>query len=121
MQTEEDWDKKRQQALEDLTPRVINKYTSPTPKGAVYIGRPSKFGNPFEIGKDGDRSQVLQKYKEWLKTQPELIRAIKEECKGKVLVCFCKPKACHGDLIFHIANKKGKINEKRKVRQTKSQ
>ena len=85
-------------------PRVLNKYKDGFPKGSVYCGRPTKFGNPFEIGKDGDREEVIRKHREWLVTQQELIEAIKKELKGKDLVCFCKPKSCHCDILLEIAN-----------------
>lgn len=70
----------------------------------VYIGRPSKFGNPFEIGKDGTRKEVIQKYKAWLLKNPELIKQIKAELKGKVLGCWCSPDECHGDILAEISN-----------------
>jgi len=70
----------------------------------VYIGRPSKYGNPFSIGKDGDREEVIKKYKEWLLHNPDLIEDIKRELKGKVLGCWCSPNACHGDWLSIIAN-----------------
>lgn len=69
----------------------------------VYIGRPSCWGNPFEIGRDGNRNEVIEKYKQWLKTQPELLKRIKE-LKGKVLGCWCHPKKCHGDILAKLAN-----------------
>lgn len=69
----------------------------------VYIGRPSKWGNPFEIGKDGDREAVIRKYREWIVTQPQLMAAI-PELRGKVLGCWCAPKACHGDVLVSLAN-----------------
>jgi hypothetical protein len=64
----------------------------------VYIGRGSKWGNPFIIGKDGDRELVISKYAEYLVSKPELMRDIKS-LKDKNLVCFCSPKACHGDVL----------------------
>ncbi len=67
----------------------------------VYIGRPSKWGNPFVIGKDGDREEVIRKYKEWIKNQPELIFSL-DELKGKRLGCFCSPKSCHGDILVEL-------------------
>jgi hypothetical protein len=70
----------------------------------VYIGRPSKWGNPFVIGKDGDRSQVIAKYRAWVVTQPHLMTAL-PELKGKVLACFCAPLACHGDVLAELASK----------------
>lgn len=70
----------------------------------VYIGRPGPWGNPFEIGKDGDREEVVQKYAEWLLAQPELVEKAKQELKDKVLGCWCAPKLCHGDILSQIAN-----------------
>lgn len=61
-------------------------------------------GNPFVLGKDGNREEVMAKYVAWIYTQPTLINAMKKELKGKNLVCFCSPKLCHGDVILKIAN-----------------
>jgi hypothetical protein len=73
-------------------------------KHDVYIGRPSKWGNPYEIGRDGNREEVIAKYEKWLMTQPELLKDIKRDLKGKVLGCWCSPNACHGDILARIAN-----------------
>jgi len=62
-----------------------------------YIGRPSKWGNPFVIGPDGTREQVIQKYEEYLFTSG-LINDI-HELKGKILGCWCRPYRCHGDVL----------------------
>ena len=70
----------------------------------MYIGRPGPWGNPFEIGKDGDREEVVEKYAEWLLAQPELVEKAKEELRGKVLGCWCAPKLCHGNILSQIAN-----------------
>jgi len=67
----------------------------------VYIGRPSKWGNPFAIGKDGNRQEVIDKYREWLLNNDELLLDILE-LDGKVLGCWCAPKACHGDVIIEV-------------------
>ncbi len=69
----------------------------------VYIGRSSKWGNPFEIGKDGTRREVIEKYEEWVKTQPELMASL-SELRGKVLGCWCAPKPCHGDVLLRMVN-----------------
>lgn len=74
------------------------------PMDAVYIGRGSPFGNPFIIGRDGDRDDVCNKFAIYLHDNPHLIIQVKEELKGKDLVCFCAPKRCHGDLLLSIAN-----------------
>ena len=70
----------------------------------VYIGRPGPYGNPFEIGKDGTREEVVEKYAEWVLTQPDLLVKIKAELKDKVLGCWCAPKLCHGDILVELAN-----------------
>lgn len=69
----------------------------------VYIGRPSKWGNPFVIGRDGTREEVISKHRAWLMTQPSLLAAL-PELKGKVLGCYCAPLACHGDTLMELAN-----------------
>ena len=71
--------------------------------GDVYIGRPSKWGNPFEIGRDGTRSEVIAKYREYILNQPELLNSL-DTLAGKRLVCWCKPKPCHGDVLVQLIN-----------------
>jgi len=68
----------------------------------VYIGRPSKWGNPFVIGRDGTREQVIARYEQWLLEQPELVAAL-GELAGKTLGCWCAPRACHGDVLARLA------------------
>lgn len=71
---------------------------------SVYCGRPSKWGNPFITGKDGNRTQVILLHKEWILNNPTLIQEAKTELRGKNLACWCAPKPCHCDIIFKIAN-----------------
>jgi hypothetical protein len=68
----------------------------------VYIGRPSKWGNPFVLGRDGDRKEVLEKYRDYLALNPSLVADMRVELKGKILGCFCKPLPCHGDIILEL-------------------
>jgi hypothetical protein len=86
-----------------MMPKVLNKYKDIIPKSAVYIGRPGKWGNPFSIGKDGNRNEVILKYIDWIATQHELLNAL-GELRGRDLVCFCHPLACHGDVLTELAN-----------------
>lgn len=88
-------------------PRVLNRHHSGSPKGAVYIGRPSKWGNPFVIGPDGDREAVVDKFRQWLMQRPDLVEAVRAELAGKDLVCFCAPQRCHGDVLLELANGPG--------------
>jgi hypothetical protein len=68
----------------------------------VYIGRGSLFGNPFKIGRDGNRTDVIKKYHAYfykkIETNKKFRKAVRE-LKNKTLGCYCKPFDCHGDLI----------------------
>lgn len=70
----------------------------------VRIDRQTKWGNPYVIGRDGSRSEVIRKFEKYLKTKPELLAAL-PELTGKVLGCWCAPQACHGDVLVRLANK----------------
>lgn len=85
-------------------PVVLNRHNTGFVSSAVYIGRPSKWGNPFILDVDGSRKKVIRLYREWLLAQPELVAAAKKELAGKDLLCWCSPKACHGDVLLEIAN-----------------
>lgn len=74
---------------------------SPHPSGAVYIGRPSIWGNPFVIGRDGDRAEVLSKYRSWICQQPKLLERL-DELRGKDLICWCAPHPCHGEYLIEL-------------------
>lgn len=69
----------------------------------IYIGRPSKWGNPFIIGPDGTRAEVVAKHRAWLVTQPHLLASL-HELRGKTLGCWCAPQPCHGDTLAELAN-----------------
>jgi hypothetical protein len=69
----------------------------------VYVGRPSKWGNPFVLGKDGNRVEVIEKYRKWIVTQPRLMNSL-HELRGKDLICWCSPAACHADVLIELAN-----------------
>ena len=68
----------------------------------IYIGRGSKWGNPFKIPQDGDRKEVVRKYHTWVIKQEHLMRDL-HELKGKVLGCYCAPLLCHGDILLDLA------------------
>ena len=85
------------------TPRVLNKSRDGIPAGAVYCGRPSPFGNPFVIGRDGTREQVVDAYSEWIQGQPALLAQL-PTLAGRDLVCFCAPQRCHCDVLLKLAN-----------------
>ena len=74
-------------------PRVWNKRDGDAPDDAVYIGRPSKWGNPYVIGEHGTRERVIECYRFFVELRHNKIQ---RELKGKHLVCFCAPLPCHG-------------------------
>ena len=71
--------------------------------GTIYVGRPTKWGNPFIVGKDGDRAEVIAKYRRWLCDQPDLVAEI-PTLRGFHLACWCAPAACHADVLLELAN-----------------
>lgn len=70
----------------------------------VYIGRGSKWGNRFVIGRDGNREEVIRKYRDWIMKNDYLLGCL-GELKDKVLGCYCKPLACHGDVLVELVEK----------------
>ena len=82
------------EAVVPLT-RVVNMRHS---RYDVDITRRGPWGNPFYIGRDGTRSEVIEKYRQWIIGQPGLMAQL-SELKGKRLGCLCKPYPCHGDVL----------------------
>lgn len=88
-----------------MKPVVVNRYREPFD---IYIGRGSKWGNPF-THKSGTKAQyivssreeAIEKYREYILSKPELLKDL-PELAGKRLGCFCKPKACHGDVLVDL-------------------
>lgn len=81
------------------SPRVLNLHHSGVPLGAVYVGRGSKWGNPYVIGIAGNRERVIAMFCEGVLPTLDV-----SELRGKDLVCFCAPKHCHADHILAKAN-----------------
>lgn len=74
----------------------------------TYIGRGSKWGNPFShlhrtlaAYKVDNRQESIECYEEWIINQDELMNSL-HELKGKRLGCYCKPLACHGDVLVKL-------------------
>lgn len=83
---------------------VVNKYKE---KYDIYIGRGSKWGNPFPITERNDRDSVIKAHKIYINSlieQGTLKEEDFKELQGKKLGCFCKPKGCHGDYLAQIAD-----------------
>jgi hypothetical protein len=74
----------------------------------VYIGRPSKWGNPWVMGRHGGRLEVVDLFRTWWYSDinaPMRAAALDEIPDGAVLGCFCLPKPCHGDVIADFLNR----------------
>jgi hypothetical protein len=87
-------------------PRVVHCKRA-APGTFVYIGRPSKFGNPFPLDNPNDaaaRDRVIRQYELHLRNQPQLMRDARAELRGRNLGCYCAPRPCHGDVLLRIAN-----------------
>ena len=69
----------------------------------IYIGRPGIWGNPFNITASRSREEVIRMYRKWIEARPHLLRRL-PELKGKTLGCWCKPQACHGDVLAELAD-----------------
>ena len=77
------------------------------PEGAVYVGRPTVFGNPFHVGEpcaqDGhahDRAEVVDLYRRaWRFWDPAPL----ESLRGHDLACWCPlDKPCHADVLLEL-------------------
>jgi Domain of unknown function (DUF4326) len=93
----------------------------------IYVGRSNKsyglhqspLANPYVIGRDGNREEVIQKYRRWLWTEmktgiaggesavfDELLDIAEKVKDGEnvALTCWCKPESCHGDIVSKAVN-----------------
>jgi DNA polymerase I-like protein with 3'-5' exonuclease and polymerase domains len=94
----------------DMT-QVVHRYIQ---SYNVYIGRGSKWGNPFShmsgtkaLYRVKTREESIERFREWILTQAHLLQAILDgELDGKTLGCYCKPKACHGDVLVELRENK---------------
>lgn len=86
-------------------PRILNRKGRLPLPGAIYVGRPSKWGNPWAYGtKTGlTRDQVIDKFEQHLLTSPHLISAL-HELRDRDLECWCAPKRCHAEVLRKYAN-----------------
>ena len=82
--------------------RILNRRTDPIPHDAVYVGRGSRWGNPYRIGRHGSRNDVIESYRTWLWSEIRSGRLSLDELRaldGRDLVCWCAPKRCHAEVL----------------------
>lgn len=90
-------------------PRVFNRRRPhEIPQGAVYVGRPTQWGNPF---RKGSKSQNIADFRAYAEKRhandPNWLKPL----RGKHLVCWCSPAGCHGDVLIAMANSEGSEQE----------
>ena len=85
-------------------PEVYNKRTGHPPE-AIYVGRPTRWGNPFPVEQYG-RARCIEMFKVWVMEpeQEQLRQAARALLIGRDLVCWCVPADCHAFTWLEIAN-----------------
>jgi len=74
------------------------------PSGAVYVGRPTRWGNPFPVA-EHDRAAAVALYRALVAADPELLAAVRAELTGRPLACWCPLDVpCHADVLLDLAN-----------------
>ena len=95
--------------------RVLNRRTcAPKERSrGEYVGRPTILGNPYRIGVDGGREEVIALYRVWLHRMMDMrdeavlgelkrLRELAKRPEGLILLCWCKPEKCHADVIKKV-------------------
>jgi len=72
----------------------------------VFIGRGSKWGNPFPIEGKITREKAIAMYEVYIRRNPKLLAAL-PELVGKMLGCYCHPLPCHGDVLLKLLKERG--------------
>jgi len=105
--------------VQNIRPKYNNLKEWMEDENNIYIGRggvvfidkkrfptqSSQFANPYKIGKDGTRDEVINKYKNYIKNKVEEDDLFKNELmrlKGKNLGCWCYPEMCHGNVLLEL-------------------
>lgn len=95
-----------------MPPKVWNRKKEKAPRGSIYVGRGTPFGNPWshlEGTVDPEflvesRGEALTKFAEYLAADADLVRRVKKELRGQNLVCSCVPLPCHAEILLRVAN-----------------
>lgn len=87
-----------------MSTKVIHIRDKDEHDNVVLIDRTTPYGNPYKIGVDGNRDEVIEKFRKYLLTNTELQCMVMKEFQDKTLACWCKPKKCHGDIYVEFVN-----------------
>ena len=80
------------------------------PPNTVYVGRPTKLGNPFLHGFGRSRQEAVEMYRTWLSDLSSSFpgyskKEIRKTLRGKNLACWCPlAEPCHADVLLEMAN-----------------
>ena len=97
------------------------------PEGAVYVGRPTRWGNPFVVGKHGQAGECVEQYRRLVNQFPSVAALYEwrdaggdgtswvmiagrvewfwDEIRGRDLACWCPlDRPCHADILLELAN-----------------
>lgn len=91
-------------------PKVWNMRDPKRNKNAVYVGRPTLWGNPWShldvpgTIKVPTREEAVINYDKWIRSQPDKMETLRRDYRGLDLSCWCAPKLCHADVLIEIAN-----------------
>lgn len=86
-------------------PRVLNRNKDAIPTDAVYIGRPTPWGNPFKVYEANGRQVAVNRYRDYAEFMVSNNPNWLDPLRGKDLVCSCSPLACHGDVLMELMGK----------------
>ena len=90
-------------------PKVWNSRDLNTPLNAVYVGRPSPWGNPYPMHGEKTRARCIERFKDYaekrLLTDPHWLDSL----RGKDLICWCAPLPCHADVLLKLANREVRV------------
>jgi hypothetical protein len=97
----------------DLRAWSLRRGAPKPPPGAVRVDRKTPYGNPFQMDtpgcvRDGTRDEVIQKFRDWISSEDPkavaLLAQARRELRGKHLLCWCAPEACHADVWIELVN-----------------
>ena len=73
------------------------------PPNTVYVGRPTKWGNPFAVNSIRSREEAVAEYELWLRGELVDRPNMLDELKGKDVACWCPlDKPCHADVLLKV-------------------
>ncbi len=76
------------------------------PEGAISVARPTRWGNPFRIGVDGDAATCVALFRAWMLADPARLEGARAALRGHDLACWCAADApCHADVLLELANR----------------